>query len=165
MKSESNEIKFYLVNEAFGELSNFARFRIFLDERSWPTSEHYFQAMKFASKDDQEDIWKSSTPKEAAEKGRDRKRKLKTNWDSLRDNVMRDAVWAKFTQHGSLKELLLSTGDAKLIEHTRNDAYWGDGGDGMGKNRLGKILMEVRKKLREAPGTGGKTTENPGKRP
>jgi predicted NAD-dependent protein-ADP-ribosyltransferase YbiA (DUF1768 family) len=43
---------------------------------------------------------------------------------------------------------LLATGDADLIEHTATDAYWGDGGDGSGRNMLGKILMEVRARLR-----------------
>ena len=44
---------------------------------------------------------------------------------------------------------VLSTGDSKLVEHTENDDYWGDGGDGSGKNMLGRILMEVRTSLRE----------------
>lgn len=40
------------------------------------------------------------------------------------------------------------TGDAKLVEHTENDDYWGDGGDGSGRNMLGQLLMKVRRKLR-----------------
>ena len=60
---------------------------------------------------------------------------------------MRKAALAKFTQHDDLQVLLLSTGDAKLVEHTTNDSYWGDGGDGSGKNMLGRILMEVRENL------------------
>lgn len=66
---------------------------------------------------------------------------------------MRDAVRAKFTQHDELRLLLLSTGSAKLVEHTTNDAYWGDGGDGSGRNMLGRILMEVREQLRAEQGT------------
>ena len=61
---------------------------------------------------------------------------------------MLEAVRAKFSQHEDLKLILLGTGDAKLIEHTENDSYWGDGGDGSGKNRLGQILMQVRVELR-----------------
>jgi ribA/ribD-fused uncharacterized protein len=61
---------------------------------------------------------------------------------------MRTAVRAKFNQHDNLRELLFSTGDAKLVEHTERDDYWGDGGDGQGKNMLGRILMEVRSELR-----------------
>ena len=43
---------------------------------------------------------------------------------------------------------LLGAGDARIVEHTANDAYWGDGGDGSGKNMLGQILMRVREELR-----------------
>ena len=60
---------------------------------------------------------------------------------------MRVAVLAKFTQHDDLREILLSTGDAKIVEHTENDDYWGNGGYGSGKNMLGCILMEVRAEL------------------
>ena len=49
-----------------------------------------------------------------------------------------------------IQEILLGTGDALLVEHTNKDNYWGDGGDGRGKNMLGRILMEVREKLKEA---------------
>jgi predicted NAD-dependent protein-ADP-ribosyltransferase YbiA (DUF1768 family) len=40
--------------------------------------------------------------------------------------------------------LLLSTGNATLIEDSPMDFYWGCGSDGTGKNMLGKILMEYR---------------------
>lgn len=60
---------------------------------------------------------------------------------------MYDTLKAKFTQYEVLKELLLETGDKILIEHTENDAYWGDAGDGSGKNQLGKLLMRLRKEL------------------
>ena len=36
-----------------------------------------------------------------------------------------------------------------MIEHTENDDFWGDGGDGSGRNELGRVLMAVRKRLRE----------------
>jgi hypothetical protein len=62
---------------------------------------------------------------------------------------MYEVVQAKFTQHEELKVLLLSTGTATLIEHTENDDYWGDGGDGSGKNKLGKILMQLREELQK----------------
>jgi len=43
---------------------------------------------------------------------------------------------------------LLSTGELTLVEHTINDRYWADGGDGHGRNRLGILLMELRALLR-----------------
>ena len=56
------------------------------------------------------------------------------------------ALRAKFTQHPELKQLLLSTGNKILIEHTSNDKYWGDG-YGTGLNRLGQCLMIIRDEL------------------
>ena len=61
---------------------------------------------------------------------------------------MRKVVRAKFAQHEDLRQVLLATGDATLVEHTEKDRYWGDGGDGSGRNMLGRILMEVRQELR-----------------
>ncbi|MCE2029567.1 NADAR family protein [Sessilibacter corallicola] len=140
-------IKFYSVEDDYGVFSNFSRHPIKLKGKVWPTTEHYFQAMKFESLKDQKEIQNAKTPMEAARKGRDRKRQLRKNWESMKINVMRAAVYAKFTQNEDLKNILLSTGNSKLVEHTENDDYWGDGGDGRGKNMLGHILMEVRSKL------------------
>ena len=84
----------------------------------------------------------------AARLGRSRKVKLRRDWESVKLGVMLDAVAAKFTQHDDLRALLLSTGDAKLVEHTENDDYWGDGS---GQNRLGRLLMQVRDQLRSTP--------------
>jgi hypothetical protein len=61
---------------------------------------------------------------------------------------MRQALLAKFTQYSELRDLLLATGDAEIVEHSRNDSYWADGGDGKGHNKLGKLLMQVRAELR-----------------
>ena len=44
--------------------------------------------------------------------------------------------------------MLIETGDAEIVEHTENDAYWGDGGDGKGLNRLGQIRMQICTELR-----------------
>ena len=66
---------------------------------------------------------------------------------------MRKVVLAKFTQHADLRAILLGTGDALLVEHTENDSYWADGGDGSGLNRLGQILMSVREELRKQGAT------------
>jgi N-glycosidase YbiA len=57
---------------------------------------------------------------------------------------MREGLRQKFKQNQKLLDKLLSTGDRFIVEHTVYDSYWGDGGDGSGKNRLGIILMELR---------------------
>jgi ribA/ribD-fused uncharacterized protein len=84
----------------------------------------------------------------AARMGRNRTLPLRSDWESVKDDIMREALRAKFGQHPGLKSLLLSTADAELVEHTKNDNYWADGGDGSGKNRLGALLMELRARLR-----------------
>ena len=141
-------IRFYSVADPWGELSNFAPYPIRLNGRTWPTSEHYFQAQKFAGTEHEHAIRKARRPGDAARLGRDRSRRLRRDWERVKDSVMYDAVKAKFTQHAELADLLLSTGDARIVEHTANDAYWGDGGDGRGRNVLGRILMRVRDELR-----------------
>ncbi|MEZ4222554.1 MAG: NADAR family protein [Polyangiaceae bacterium] len=141
-------ILFYSVGDPFGEFSNFAAFPIKLGGKRWPTSEHYFQAQKFAAPQDREQVRAARTPSLAAREGRDRKKRLRRDWESAKVSVMREAVEAKFRQHPQLGELLLSTGDAELVEHTESDSFWGDGGDGSGRNMLGRILMDVRTALR-----------------
>jgi ribA/ribD-fused uncharacterized protein len=123
-----------------------------MDGTLWPTSEHYFQAQKFEDAEHQETIRQTKSPMIAARMGRDRKKPLRRDWESVKVAVMREVVRAKFNQHAVIRHILLSTGDAKLVEHTDNDSYWGDGGDGSGKNMLGRILMEIREELRRAAG-------------
>ena len=144
------DIHFYSVSNPWGEFSNFAGYPIVIGGKRWPTSEHYFQAQKFEDAAHREKIRKTASPMIVARLGRSRKVKLRRDWESVKVGIMRDAVRAKFTQHADLRDLLLSTGDAKLVERTENDSYWGDGGDGSGKNMLGRILMEIRGELRKA---------------
>lgn len=144
---ETSEIHFYSTTGEYGCFSNFSRHSIRLAGKVWPTSEHYFQAMKFRGTDHEEEVRRAKSPMIAANMGRDRKRPLRRDWESVKDGIMLEAVRAKFTQHEDLRSILLGTGDARLVEHTENDSYWGDGGDGSGKNRLGEILMRVREEL------------------
>jgi len=120
-----------------------------LKDKVWPTSEHYFQAQKFVGTKHEEEIRNASTPNKSAQWGRDRKRPLRKDWEGVKDQIMFDIVYLKFKQHKHIRKVLLDTGDAYLVEHTANDSYWGDGGDGTGKNMLGKTLMLVRDKLRK----------------
>lgn len=144
----SRVINFYGTKDEYGAFSNFSAHTVHLDGKTWPTSEHYFQAMKFAGTKHAEEIRLVKSPMIAARMGRDRKRPLRKDWERVKLGIMREVVEAKFRQHDELRTLLLTTGDAKLVEHTTNDSYWGDGGDGSGENHLGRILMAVREALR-----------------
>lgn len=73
---------------------------------------------------------------------------MRKDWDEVRDSVMYEIVKQKFLQNPELREKLLATGEAELIEgNTWNDRYWGVC-KGVGENHLGKILMKVREELK-----------------
>ncbi len=146
--NEKNVINFYSTTGEYGCFSNFSRHRLFLKEKMWKTSEHYFQAQKFAGTEFEEKVRLAPTPMESANLGRNRKFPLRKDWETVKDDIMREALRAKFTQNDELKKILLETGDAELVEHTANDSYWGDGGDGHGRNMLGQLLMELREQLK-----------------
>jgi ribA/ribD-fused uncharacterized protein len=162
MSPQAQAIHFYSTKGDHGCFSNFSRHPIHLKGKRWPTSEHYFQAQKFAGTSHEEQVRRCKTPREAADMGRSRKLPLRRDWEAVKDEVMLEAVRAKFTQHDDLRAVLLGTGDAPLVEHTVNDSYWGDGGDGSGRNRLGQILMRVREELRSMPeGTAAANGKGP----
>ena len=142
-----DRIAFCRLKDAYGEFSNFAPYPMEIAGRRWSTVEHYFQAQKFAGTEHEEEIRAAKSPMIAARMGRSRKRPLRPDWEAAKDEIMLTAVRAKFAQHAALQALLLETGDAEIVEHSRKDRYWGDGGDGSGLNRLGEILMQVRGEL------------------
>ena len=147
----NKKILFYRANEVpYGPFSNFdTKHPITINNKTWPSTEHFFQAMKFEGTSHEEDVRNAGSPAESAKMGRDRSRPLRKDWESVKDDIMLTAILAKFTQYTDMRDLLLSTSDADLVEHTSNDHYWADGGDGTGKNMLGKILMDVREALWE----------------
>ena len=154
-KGSSREIKFYNRDEPFYEFTNFHPCSVYIDGKMWPTTEHYFQAQKFIGTPYVDRVRRLHHPREAFQLSRDPKvsRWRRSDWESVKDDVMLKALRAKFSdQNPKLLSLLLSTGDKKLIEHTSNDSYWGDGGDGTGSNKLGQLLMRVRSELRAKRG-------------
>lgn len=142
-------IKFYKVNDMYGCFSNFSKYSFVLDDKLWPTSEIYFQSKKFEGTEHEEIIRNMDNSLEASKYGRRRDLPIRPDWDQVKDDIMRKAVYAKFSQNKILKEILLSTGSQEIVEETTNDDYWGCGSNKNGKNMLGKILMETREKLRE----------------
>jgi N-glycosidase YbiA len=140
-------IRFYKTNDEYGGFSNFYNSPIKLKGKIWTTVEHYFQAQKFPNTEYEEKIRLTVSPVTAAKMGRDRQLPLRFDWENVKKSIMLEAITAKFTQNPDLKKLLLSTKNLPIIEHTKNDSYWGDGGNGLGKNMLGRLLVEVRNGL------------------
>jgi len=140
-------IFFYGQTDAYSEFSNFAPYGVEMEGTWWPTVEHYFQAQKFEDPAYRDKIRKANRPKDAKALGLTRKRPLRSDWEVVKEEIMYAAVAKKFMTHATLKELLLSTGDAAIVENAPMDYFWGAGQDGTGQNKLGKILMRVRSEL------------------
>lgn len=81
--------------------------------------------------------------------GRDRTHPLRGDWEQVKDGIMEQGVLKKFETHVDIREILLYTGEEEIVENSPIDYYWGCGKDGSGKNKLGQILMTVRKILRD----------------
>jgi len=149
-KPATGPINFYNRDDPYYEFTNFYSAPIKVDKKTWPTSEHYFQAQKFVGTPYEERIRHLPWPRQAFDFTRDPKVSCwrRNDWESIKDQIMYKALLAKFTQHDYLRMMLLETKERRLVEHSPYDSYWGDGGDGTGKNRLGELLMELRRELR-----------------
>ena len=145
---EGDILDFYSTKNAYGEFSNFSGFPVFVDGEWWSTSEHYYQAQKYVTEEMKDYVQFAPSPMEAANRGRDPKFPKRDDWDDVKEGFMEKALHDKYRRHPELTELILSTGNSHIFEHTKNDCYWGDCGDRSGKNRLGVLLMKVRDSLR-----------------
>lgn len=69
---------------------------------------------------------------------------LRPDWADVRDDAMLTVLRAKFSDP-KLRAWLLKTGDAEIeYNNTNGDYYWGVC-NGVGRNKLGRMLMQVRK--------------------
>jgi ribA/ribD-fused uncharacterized protein len=174
------EIGFYRANEEpYGAFSNLYKRPIEFEGKIYPTSEHAYQAGKAIKPAVRDWILSAPTPALAAMAAHglyvwD----VVPNWATIKFDRMRAVLRAKFDQHPDLRELLLSTGEARLVEvGTVNNAVnrlWGEVG-GKGENMLGVMLMELRTsyaasssksgpKRKAAPTARQSTKEPPAKR-
>lgn len=134
------------VNEVLG---TFSRHGFELEGQHWPSVEHYYQAMKFESPEAQEKIRNTAHPRKARKMGRSRFRKLRRDWRKVKVIYMTRGVYTKCRAHPEIAEALLATGEKNLMESSQYDYFWGCGRDRRGNNQYGKVLMNVRRKLRE----------------
>ena len=128
-------------------LSNFFLSPMILQEKEYPTVEHWFQSQKFTNPDLQEKIRLCPSAAQAKKLGRTRDASFLPNWDSVKEEILFQGLKAKFEQNSFLQTLLLKTGSEELIEQSPWDSYWGSGRLGNGKNRMGHLLMKLRSEL------------------
>lgn len=135
-------------------LSNFWTAPFVLDGVVYASVEHAFQAAKAENPLWSEWIRQAPTSGEAKRRGRLARRR--TDWEYIKLGRMYRCVEAKFLQHENLKQRLLATGQRQLVEGNN----WHDNTFGnctcqrcahiQGENHLGKMLMKIRGKLRNA---------------
>jgi len=134
-------------------LSNFFTCSIVYDGQKWKTAEHLFQGLKTDNSIMKEKIRRAATPGQAKKLGR-RVWDLKSNWKQKRNLHMLVVLRLKFRQNARLAIKLSATEDAILEEGNHwHDNYWGNCfclkcESIKGRNQLGKLLMQIRKELK-----------------
>ena len=124
-------------------LSNFYETPVTWNGLTYLNNEAAFQSAKTFS---DRECFTNLDPSSAKKLGR--KVQLRSDWENVKDDVMYEICKAKFSQNTELKKRLLSTGNEQLEEgNTWGDKIWGTV-NGIGENRLGKILMRIREELR-----------------
>ncbi len=148
-----DEIRFYRANgETYGCFSNLYRRPVEFEDEVFDTAEHAYQAGKARKPEVRKWILSAPSPALVAMAAHglywwD----IRSDWSKIKFDRMRQVLKAKFSQHEDLQEILLSTGDVRLVESATVDnpvnRLWGEV-KGHGKNRLGQMLMELRAQLR-----------------
>lgn len=127
-------------------LSNFYPAIVELDGVSYPTVEHAYQAAKTLDYKLREQV--NSIMKPGGAKRWGRKVALRYDWEIVKQAVMLSLLRWKFARQ-PLRGRLLATGRATLIEgNVWGDTYWGLC-EGVGENKLGVLLMQVREEMRK----------------
>jgi ribA/ribD-fused uncharacterized protein len=96
--------------------------------RTWPTSEHAFNAAKFFGTADGyvSAIECAPTPGIAKHLGRARQYPIRHDWDLISPAVMTLIVTRKFEQHDDLRDMMVATDGRALVEgNSHGDRRWG----------------------------------------
>ncbi len=130
--------------------------------RHFKTSEQYMMYHKARLMNDTEvaeRILRAESPGEAKSLGREVRDFDQAVWESECDGVVEEGSYLKFSQDERLKEILLGTGEKRIVETSPNDRFWGVGFNSeqalehveeWGENKLGKALMRARERLRKS---------------
>ena len=129
-------------------LSSYSKHGFHLDGANWPSVEHYYQAMKFEDDATREEIRTAPHPRVAARLAKKRRRRIRKGWDKLKEAYMTRGMYTKCRTHDDVANALLATGDSTIVETSQYDYFWGCGRDTRGLNVYGRVLTNVRSRLR-----------------
>ncbi|MCY3818049.1 MAG: NADAR family protein [Gammaproteobacteria bacterium] len=136
------------MEDANDPLSAWSRHGFELDGETWPSVAHYVEAMKFTDIDLRRTICAADTPCAARRLARRNRRRIRDDWNALRETYMTRGVYRKCRTSQDAAAALLDTGERRIVETSQYDYYWGCGRDTRGLNTYGKVLMQVRARLR-----------------
>jgi ribA/ribD-fused uncharacterized protein len=148
------EIRFYRANDPeAGLFSNLYRRSIEFEGHTYPTAEHAYQAGKARKKEVRDWLMAAPSPSLLAMAAHGLYYwDITPGWSTSKFARMKAVLQAKFSQHADLRDALLCTGEARLVESATVDnavnRLWGEV-NGVGQNMLGMLLMEVRDEIRK----------------
>lgn len=130
-------------------LSNFYECPIYYNKLVFCNAEAAFQAQKVI---DEKEQYKFINLNASQARKLGKTIVLRKDWEEVKDNIMYEIVKRKFTVNKELQQKLIDTKDEELVEgNWWHDTYWGmDSKTGIGKNKLGKILMKVREEVKSS---------------
>lgn len=156
-----NIIAFWKVGSEYGVFSNWYLRYMIIHAKRYNSVEQYMmyqKAMLFGDEEIADEIMQTYNMREIKALGRKVRNFDNKKWDEVKYDIVLTAVKAKFTQYDDLKEILLETGDAEIVEASPYDRIWGIGTNRpheimnkqkwKGQNLLGKVLMQVREELK-----------------
>jgi len=120
-----------------------------LDGQTWPTIEHYYQAMKFENEHYKAKIAGAASAEQARKLGQAKFKRKRSDLKQVKTTLMTRALYIQAKTHPEIATRLLSTQEQSLVENSQFDYYWGCGRDHRGDNHYGKVAMNVRTKLQQ----------------
>lgn len=162
-ENKSHIVGFWHEYDDYGCLSNWYKTEFRYAGKIYTSVEQfmmYHKLMTFRQYELAEKVMKTDDPAKAKSIGRTRFSNFDDKlWTRISSTIVKRAVRAKFEQNPELLNKLLSTGNAVLAECSPFDTIWGIGlapndsricitSEWKGKNKLGRILMNLRDEFR-----------------
>ncbi len=137
--------------DPYNPLSTYSKHEFELEDKIWPSAEHYYQAMKFDDENYREKIRQAPHPEKANKLGNGllKRWSYRKDWKDIQVTIMTRALYTKSKAYLEVQQALLDTGDQTIKESSLYDYFWGVGRDRRGKNMYGKVLENIRAKLLE----------------